>query len=269
VVPIAGAIPRGEARMAEALPDVSPAAGTGRHPGWVRISHWILAASLLTLAVSGYLILMVHPRLYWGETGNDLTPALLELPISRNHQHGGWDQKTPFSADPAGPITASRTYDIFNQNGWARSLHFLAASWLVVPGAVYLLTGLLGGHFRSRLWPAARELAPPLVARDIVDHLKFRVPVATAGSPYGLLQKCAYSFVVFVVAPLTVLTGLAMSPAVTASVPLLVPVFGGYQSARTIHFVSFVVLALFVVVHVAMVIRSGFGRQIRSMTLGG
>jgi hypothetical protein len=78
----------------------------------------------LTLALTGVVILMAHPRLYWGEAGNDLTPALLELPISRNYQHNGWDKRTAFFQDAAGPISASRTYDIFNQNGWA-GLHFL------------------------------------------------------------------------------------------------------------------------------------------------
>ena len=97
------------------------------HARWVRISHAIAAASLLTLAFTGFVILMAHPRLYWGEVGNDLTPALLELPISRNYQHRGYEKSTPFFADASGPITASRTYDIFNQNGWGRSLHFLAA----------------------------------------------------------------------------------------------------------------------------------------------
>src|SRR6478672_13689348 len=84
------------------------------HAGWVRLCHWLLAASVLALGVSGFVVLMAHPRLYWGEAGNDLTPALLELPISRNFRHGGWDGE-------------SRTYNIFNKNGWGRSLHFLAA----------------------------------------------------------------------------------------------------------------------------------------------
>jgi len=54
------------------------------HARWVRVSHWILAASVLTLAVSGCVILMAHPRLYWGEAGNDLMPALIELPFTPN-----------------------------------------------------------------------------------------------------------------------------------------------------------------------------------------
>ena len=96
------------------------------HTRWVRISHGIMTVSVLTLAFSGFEILMVHPRLYWGDAGNDLTPALLELPISRNYKHGGYDTPTPFFETAGGPVSASRTYDIFNRNGWGRSLHFLA-----------------------------------------------------------------------------------------------------------------------------------------------
>jgi thiosulfate reductase cytochrome b subunit len=233
------------------------------------VSHWILAVSVLTLAFSGFAILMVHPRLYWGEVGNDLTPALLELPISRNHQYGGWGERMPISADAAGPISASRTYEIFNQNGWARSLHFLAAWCLVLPGGAYLLMGLFGRHFRAHIWPRAADLAPRLVWRDLVDHLRLRIPPASGGPNYGVLQKTAYSLVVFVVTPLVTVSGLTMSPAVTAAFPFLLRLFGGYQSARTIHFFTFVALLLFVLVHVAMVIRSGFRRQVRAMTVGG
>ena len=252
--------------MADVL-EVELPAGVQHHARWVRISHWILTVSLLTLAFTGFVILMAHPRLYWGDAGNDLTPALLELPISRNYQHGGWATPTPILQDAAGPISADRTYDIFNQNGWARSLHFLAAWWLVLPGAAYFLMGF-GGHFRSDIWPRAAELAPRLVWRDVVHHLQFRIAPGSGATVYGVLQKCAYSFVVFVAAPLMVMTGLTMSPAVTAAVPILLRMFGGYQSARTIHFFTFVALALFVVVHVVMVIKSGFRRQIRAMTLG-
>jgi thiosulfate reductase cytochrome b subunit len=240
----------------------------GGHARWVRISHWILTVSFLTLAVTGVLILMVHPRLYWGEVGNDLTPALIELPISRNHQHGGWTGQTPFFDGADSPISASRTFFIFNQNGWGRSLHFLAAWCLVVPGAIYLLAGLFGGHFRAHVWPKAKELAPDLVWRDFRDHLRLRIPPASGGPRYGLLQKCAYSLVVFGVVPLIVVTGLTMSPAVTAGFPFLLSLFGGYQSARTLHFFAFVALILFLLVHVVMVGRSGWKRQMRAMTVG-
>lgn len=254
--------------MPELLIEPGRAAGVQRHARWVRISHWIATVSLLTLAVTGFVILTAHPRLYWGEVGNDLTPALVELPISRNYRHGGWEKPTPFFQNAAGPISANRTYRIFNQNGWGRSLHFLAAWCLVLPGAVYLLTGIFGGHFRSHIWPKSKDLTPRVVWRDAVDHLRLRIPPASDGPNYGIVQKVVYSLVVFVAAPLIVGTGLAMSPAVTAAFPLLLRLFGGYQSARTIHFFTFVALLLFVFVHVVMVIKSGFRRQIRAMTVG-
>src|SRR6187549_263700 len=94
------------------------AADAAGHARWVRLSHWIATASIFTLAFTGVVILMAHPRLYWGDAGNDLTPALLELPISRNYQHGGWDAPRPFFARAGSPVSASRTFDIFNQNGW-------------------------------------------------------------------------------------------------------------------------------------------------------
>jgi thiosulfate reductase cytochrome b subunit len=192
----------------------------------------------------------------------------LELPISRNYKHGGYDAPRPFFERTGGPVSASRTYDIFNQNGWGRSLHFLAAWALVVPGVIYLLIGLSGRHFRAHLWPRVSELSPGTVWREVADHLRLRIPPASGGPQYGLLQKAAYTFVVFIAAPLMAITGLAMSPAVTAAVPLLLRICGGYQSARTIHFFTFVTLVLFVCVHVVMVIKSGFRRQIRAMTVG-
>lgn len=249
-------------------PDQPGSSGGEGHARWVRLSHWILTLSVLTLAFSGFEILMVHPRLYWGKAGNDLMPALLELPISRNYKHGGYDKPVPLTENASGPVSANRTYDIFNQNGWGRSLHFLAAWFLVLPGIVYLALGFLRGHFRSHIWPRVRELAPGLVWRDVVAHLRFRIPAASGGPRYGVLQKGAYSFVIFVAAPLMVATGLTMSPAVTAAVPALLDLFGGYQSARTIHFFASAVLVLFVIVHVVLVVRSGFRRHIRAMTLG-
>lgn len=224
--------------------------------------------SFLALTVSGFLILMVHPRLYWGEVGNDLTPALFELPISRNHQHGGWEASVPFFEDEESSVSANRTFDIFNQNGWGRSLHFLAAWFLVVPGAVYLLTGIFTAHFKRHIVPRAGELSLGLIWQDLKNHLRLRIRVATGGPNYGLMQKCAYGGVVFLALPLAVVTGLAMSPAITAAYPFLSDMFGGFQSARTIHFFASVILVLFLVVHVVMVVKSGFKRQVRGMTTG-
>jgi thiosulfate reductase cytochrome b subunit len=242
--------------------------GTNRHTRWARISHWIVTASFLALGFSGFVILMCHPRLYWGEVGNDLTPALFELPVSRNYQHGGWETPVAFFSDSDSPVSAIRTYEIFNENGWGRSLHFLAAWFLVGAGAVYLLTGIGSGHLRRHLVPRAAEFTPALLWRDLKNHLRGRIRAPTGGPQYGLLQKSAYCAVVFMALPLEVLTGLTMSPAITAAYPFLLDVFGGFQSARTIHFFAFVALVLFLLVHVVMIIKSGFKRQMRAMTIG-
>lgn len=238
------------------------------HARWVRVCHWVAALSILALAVTGYVMLMTHPRLYWGEVGNALTPALLELPISRNHQHGGWqDQRSILDGAPS-VVSANRTYEIFNQNGWGRSLHFLAAWIAVLTGLVYLIAGVMSGHFRRHVLPPPAHVGPRHIWADVTRHLRLQVPRATGGPDYGLLQRLAYSGVVFVALPLAVITGLAMSPRVTAALPALGSLFGGFQSARTIHFVAFVVLALFALGHVVMVATTGFTRHMRGMTIG-
>ena len=247
--------------------DANTQASPSRHPVWVRWTHWVAASSILALGVTGFVILMAHPRLYWGQAGNDLTPAILELPISRNYQHDGWVAKTPFFERAGAPISASRTFPTFNKNNWGRSLHFLAGWLLVVTGVAYLAMGVITGHLRRRVVPGGADLTPAQVAEDLRRHVRFAVR-RNAGSPYGTLQKWAYSTVLFVLLPLAVLTGVTMSPAVTASVPLLLTIFGGHQSARTIHFVVWAALTGFLVVHLLMVVATGFGRQMRAMTIG-
>ena len=247
-----------------------PTMQTGKpgHRLWVKIVHWVVTVSFLTLAFTGSVILMAHPRLYWGEVGNDLTPAMIELPISRNHRHGDWEQRVPFFEEEASPVSASRTYEIFNKNGWGRSLHFLAAWFLVPIGAIYLLAGVFTGHFRRHIVPRLAELTPARLWREVRDHARMRIRAAMGVPHYGLLQKCAYFAVVFLALPLAVVTGLAMSPAINAAYPFLSGMFGGFQSARTIHFFAFVTLILFLIVHVVMIIKSGFKRQMRAMTIG-
>ena len=225
-------------------------------------------ASVLALAVSGTVILMSHPRLYWGKAGNDLTPALFELPISRNYKHGGWAQWERFDSGHGSVVSAARTYDIFNQNSWARSLHFLAAWFLLLAASLYFAIGLASGHLWRHIVPRLHDLKPWNIREDIVKHLQFPLPQAGGGPPYGVLQKLTYAGVVFVAVPLMVLTGLAMSPAVTAAFPSLLDLFGGSQSARTLHFFTFAALMLFAIVHVVMVVLTGPKRHLRAMTIG-
>jgi len=186
--------------------------------------------------------------LYWGEVGNDLTPAWLELPLDGSHRPEAWQPTVTFEALPNKPISASRTIEIFNENSWARSLHFLAGWFFVAAGAFYFAFGVVTRHAARDLWPLRRPPGP--------------------AGPYSLLQRWAYTSIAFVVLPFMVLAGLAMSPRVAAAFPVLLDVFGGHQSARTLHFFGFVVLLAFVVGHLAMVVFTGFGRHMRAMIVG-
>jgi thiosulfate reductase cytochrome b subunit len=238
------------------------------HAVWVRLSHWLIAATVLVLAVSGVVILMAHPRLYWGQVGNDLTPAWLELPLGRNYHHGGWGPPLAFG-DPAGAVSRVRTYDIFNHNGTARSLHFLAAWVFAAVLALYLALGLLGGHLLRDIAPHGGDLAPSSIVEEVKTHLRLPLPRAPGGPPYNGLQKIAYTAVILAGLPLMILSGLAMSPTVAAGWPWIQGLFGGSQTARSVHFLVLCALLLFLFVHLAMVALTGFRRQMRAMTFGG
>ncbi|AMY11993.1 Ni/Fe-hydrogenase, b-type cytochrome subunit [Luteitalea pratensis] len=240
---------------------------SSHHPAWTRCAHWVAAVSILVLAFTGFVILMAHPRLYWGDVGNGLTPALIELPISPNYRHGGWASVTPFFDRTGSPVSASRTFPLFNENAWGRSLHFLTAWLLTLTGLAYLAAGVLTGHLRRRIVPAAGDLAPARLSEDVRRHVRFAVR-RDAGSPYGTLQKIAYTFVIVFLLPLAGLTGVTMSPAVTTAFPFLLTLFGGMQSARTIHFGVWMALMGFLLVHVVMVVATGFRQHMRAMTIG-
>jgi len=236
------------------------------HRWWVRVSHWLITLSFFGLVFTGIEILMVHPRLYWGEVGNDLTQAWIELPVSRNYKHGGWENNAAFFDDDVSRVSASRTYDIFNQNGWGRSLHFLLAWVLVITGLLYLVAGVFTNHFRKRILPALAQLSPRSIYSDVVAHLRPN-KLETVPGQYHLTQRLSYAFVIFLLFPVMLLTGLTMSPAITAAFPFLLDLSGGLQSARTVHFLTSVTLELFLIVHFTMVIITGFKQQIKAMTI--
>jgi thiosulfate reductase cytochrome b subunit len=192
----------------------------------VRVTHWITAFCFLALLVSGVEILISHPRFYWGEAGNVLTSPLFKLPIPSSR-----------SSVPTG-----FGYVLADQNGWSRYLHFQAAWAVVLTGAVYLIFGFLKGHFRKTL-----------------------LPDRAAVSSYSIPQRVTYLSVIFVLFPLVIWTGLAMSPGFASAFPWAVSILGGQQSARTIHFFISISLVVFFVVHVVMVSVSGFRSRMRGM----
>src|SRR5262249_38404565 len=152
--------------------------------------------------------------------------------------------------------------------GEARDWHFMAAWMFVANGAIYLLYGLFSGHFRRDLALTAGELRAHHILRDILDHLRLRHARGEAAKRYNILQKFTYLALVFVLLPVMVLAGLTMSPAVTAAMPFLFDLFGGRQSARTIHFLAANLLVLFVFIHVIQVIVTGVFNNMGSMITG-
>ena len=140
-------------------------------------------------------------------------------------------------------------------SGWGRYLHFLSAWLCVLTGLIYVLSGLVTKHFRRDLLPARSQLAGPLLS--------------SPADSYNIVQRVTYLGVVFVLFPLIVVTGLAMSPAVTSVMPWLATMFGGHQSARTIHFFAASAVTLFVIGHITMVVAAGFAVRVMAMITGG
>jgi|SRR5579863_230953 len=225
---------------------------TPRHTAIVRVTHWITTLCFFALLVSGVEIVISHPRFYWGETGNVLTPTLFVLPIPASR-----------SAVPTG-----YGFVLPDQNGWSRYLHFQAAWVALLTGLLYTVYGLFTPHFRKYLLPAGSDLTWGAVSRILANHLSFKPPGEAEAWSYNVLQRLTYLFVIFILFPLMIWTGLAMSPAVASALPATVTVLGGQQSARTIHFFGTVFLVLFLLVHIVMVYRAGFRNRTRAMITG-
>jgi thiosulfate reductase cytochrome b subunit len=223
-----------------------------RHRALVRVTHGLTTLCFLALLVSGLEIVVSHPRFYWGESGNALTPALFSLPI------------------PASRATVPTGYGFVlpDQNGWSRALHFEAAWVLVLTGALYVIWGVSRGHFRDNLLPDARDRSLQAVSRAVAQHVRFTRTAVGEASSYNLVQRIAYLAVIFTLFPLVIWTGLAMSPALVSALPSAVTILGGRQSARTLHFLVSLALVAFLVVHVAMIWLAGFRPRVRAMITG-
>lgn len=211
-----------------------------RHAALVRVTHWITTVSFVALLVSGVAILLAQPGLYWGETGIYGDPSLINLHLTQNEHH----------------------------SGWGRSLHFLAAWVCVLTGLLYAVSGLLTRHFRDNLVPGRAELAWRPIRRVLWNHLRLKRPGEDESRRYNVVQCLIYLAVVFVLFPLMIQTGLAMSPAVVSVLPATVSIWGGHQSARTIHFFVMNLLILFLIIHVAMVCLAGFRTRTWAMITG-
>ncbi len=217
-----------------------------RHRLATRLWHWVNAVAIVVLIGSGLGISNAHPRLYWGRYGANFDQAWAELP-----RFPAW-------------VTIPANYNLAISRRW----HLFFALVLAVSLLAYMIVSLLNRHFQRDLAIRRRDVSRAHLAADVRAHLAFRFHDPEAPGEYNALQKLSYVAVIFLALPLVVFTGLALSPGMNAAWPWLLDLFGGRQSARSLHFVAMVVIAAFTVVHLVLVILAGWRNEVRSMLTG-
>lgn len=251
-----------------------------RHRVSTRLWHWLNALTIFTMIMSGSMIFNAHPRLYWGQFGANFDHPWLEIGNDGTHgflRLGSWqfyttgflglshyaDGSVNTHAFP-GWLTLPEHYSL----SMARRWHFAFAWLLVLPWLVYIATSLINRHIAHELAPTRDELKPRAIWRDVVDHAKFKFPKGAAALHHNFLQKMAYLSVLFGLIPAMVLSGLTLSPGMTAAWPWLLWLMGGRASARSVHFICMSLIVAFIVVHLLLVIVVGPYNEIRSMITG-
>ena len=216
-----------------------------RHSLATRIWHWVNLLAVAILFMSGLNISNAHRYLYWGDWGFAPEDAWLAVP-----RFPGW-------------ATIPNYYSLAGARDW----HVVFA-WVFALGLLgFMIASLVNRHFRRDIATTRHEWRPVNIASDIRAHLRFDFDHGSG--KYNFLQKAAYGLVLFVLLPLMISTGMVMSPGMEAAWPWLTEIFGGRQSARSIHFLCAWALFAFLLLHVALVLASGPARQLRDMITGG
>ncbi len=250
---------------------------TRRHTLLVRVTHWINVGCVTFLLMSGLQIFNAHPALYIGQK-SDFGAPILKM-SARNSPSGPVGETEILGAtfDTTGILGLSTTDGRLQARGFpswltvpsyqdlatGRRWHFFFAWVFVLNGSVYVVASILTRHVWRDLVPSRAQLRG--VGRSVWDHLRLRFDHSGG---YNVLQKLTYLAMIFAILPLIVLAGVTMSPGLDAAFPWLIDLFGGRQTARTIHFVAATATVLFVVVHVSMVLISGVWNNMRSMITG-
>ncbi len=253
-----------------------------RHAAVTRATHWINVLALTLLLMSGLNIFGAHPALYWGKTSTFAHPWISIGAVDQGDRMIGVTQIGSAKFDTTGVLGYSgkvgsrepvafpswATVPSFRDLADSRHWHFFFAWLFVLNGLVYWLVGLGSGHIAKDIVPTKSDVRPKNVWHEVVTHARLKFPKGEEARHYNVLQKGAYLGVVLVLLPLMVLTGLCMSPGFDAGAPWLVDVFGGRQSARTIHFLTAFAIVGFILLHLFMVVASGTWNNIRSMITG-
>lgn len=241
---------------------------------WTRLSHWIWAVCLFFLLLTGLQIFNAYPKLDIGnESGFEYDNAFFEIGAREVGEEVrgftrvlGWEFDTTgllgVSSGEVRAFPAALTIPSARDLATGRIIHFFFAWILVGTLAVWLVASVMNGHFQQ-VWPRVRDLRQ--IGPDIVSHAQLRFEHQR---DYGALQKLTYAGVMFALLPLMILTGLSMSPSFNAVAPWLLDVFGGRQTARSLHFIVMLLLLGFFVIHITMVLLSGPINGLRSMLTG-
>jgi thiosulfate reductase cytochrome b subunit len=254
-----------------------------RHTLPVRVMHWVNVIALTILLMSGLNIFSAHPALYWGKSSYTGRPPILEIESATDASDRVTGITRIFghefvttgllgaSKGPNGNLVgrAFPSWLTIPDGRWlamARQWHLFFAWIFVINGLCYVVYSIVSRHLARDLAPTGTELRS--IRESIVDHLHFRHPSGEASKRYNVLQKLTYLIVIFVLLPLVILMGLAMSPGFDTLWPGWVDIFGGRQSARTIHFIVAWLLVAFVLIHVFEVIITGLWNNLRSMITG-
>lgn len=250
--------------MLPAVPDVYPdaVAGTTGFPSWLRITHYVNFFFIILLVRSGLQILMDHPRLYWNVHCTPGTEWLrftsVEVPRDRV-----WTAKddsrylSPWIGLPGYRHTI----------GMARHWHFLSVLFWVANGVTYGVLLFGTGHWQ-RLVPNSWQIIPDAWAY-FVHYATFHLPPEPdTFYHYNALQQLTYFGVVFILAPLAILTGPSMSPALTNRFKWYPKVPGNRQIGRSLHFLVMCAFVVFLIGHVAMVVITGLVRNMNHIVIG-
>lgn len=254
-----------------------------RHSLPVRLTHWLNVLCLTLLLASGLQIFNAHPRLYLGQYGADHDTPVFEIAsesvddvVSGSVHLGDLRLNTTgfLGASEDGDALVARAFPTwltvpsYHDLGAGRRVHFTFAWLLVINGLLYMAHGFLSKHFGRDLLPTEDQLQRRHLWQEIKGHARFRFAKGDEARRYNALQKMTYLIVAFVMLPLMVASGLAMSPSMDAGFPVLVDLLGGRATARTLHFLTASSLVVFVVVHLVMVMASGAWNNLRSMVTG-
>jgi thiosulfate reductase cytochrome b subunit len=251
-----------------------------RHSVVVRVTHWINVLCLTVLLMSGLQIFNAHPALYWGDRSQFHHPILaMDAETQAGHDIGvttifghafdttGWfglsDDSSGNPNERGFPSWA--TIPSYQALADGRRWHFFFAWLFVINGLVYIGYSIGSRHLWRDLSPSRRQLGH--IGREILNHLRFRFPKGEEARQYNVLQKLTY-LAVLVLLVAIILAGMTMSPQLDTDFPFLLSLFGGRQSARTIHFIIAFALLGFVAIHIFMVLVSGVWNNMRSMITG-